>query len=226
MALMTDGMMWFKKTFQDQVTAGTAGTSFTLDLLTAIAVQETFGIWGNLFNKLPVDQVLSLCAGDTLDAPNRRAFPVNKADLLTFERGAEVFAAARAALEAMGQQIAVYGGIAAKNPDKFCHGFGIFQYDIQFCKIDPDYFIGQQWGDFDKALGKCVTELKAAQVRAGLGGQAELSDEELAHVAIAYNSGRFIPAKGLQQGFQDANGKFYGELIAQYIAMAAGVQPA
>jgi hypothetical protein len=226
MALITDGMIWFKQTFQDQVTAGIESTPFTLDFLTAIAVQETFEIWGNLFKKLPVDQVLQLCVGDTLDAPNRHAFPVNKADLLSFERGQEVFDAARAALEAMGEQIAVYGKIAATHPEKFCHGFGIFQFDIQFCKADPDYFIGQQWGDFDNSLGKCLTELKAAQARAGLGDQTELSDEELAHVAIAYNCGRFIPARGLKQGFQDASGKFYGEMIAQYISMAAGVEPA
>lgn len=223
MALMTDGMRWFKESFQDQIAAATAGTPFTLDFLTAIAVQETFEIWGSLFNKLPVVQVLLLCVGDTLDAPNRRAFPVNKADLLTFERGAEVFAAARAALEDMGEQIPVYHKIALAHPEKFCHGFGIFQYDIQFCKQDPDYFIGKQWGDFSKALGKCLTELKAAQVRIGLGGQTELSAEELAHVAIAYNCGRFNPARGLKQGFQDANGKFYGENIAQYIALAATV---
>jgi len=223
MALMTDGMRWFKETFQDQIQAGIDGTPFTLDFLTAIAVQETFEIWGNLFSRLPVDQVLELCVGDTLDTPNRNAFPINKADLLSFERGQEVFDVARAALEAMGEQIAVYHQIAINHPDKFCHGFGIFQYDIQFCKEDPDYFIGRQWKDFDQALAKCLTELKAAQARAGLSGETELSDEELAHVAIAYNTGRFNPAKGLKQGFQDANGKFYGEMIAQYIATAATV---
>ncbi len=29
----------------------------------------------------------------------------------------------------------------AKLPHKFCHGYGIFQYDLQFFLTDPDYFL-------------------------------------------------------------------------------------
>ena len=46
---------------------------------------------------------------------------------------------------------------------------------------------------------------------------------EQAFVAIAYNAGSFKPERGLKQGFKDSSGKFYGELIAQYIALAKTV---
>ena len=130
---------------------------------------------------------------------------------------------AREELEAVGQVNAAYHRIAISNPNKFCHGFGIFQYDIQFCKKDPEYFIDKKWKIFGNALAKGITELKAAQKTAKLGAKNQLTDAELAHVAIAYNTGRFNPSRGLKQGFKDSTGKFYGELVAQYIALAHAV---
>jgi hypothetical protein len=62
--------------------------------------------------------------------------------------------------------------------------------------------------------------LKQSQKRANLGDKKHLRDTELAHVAIAYNAGSFDPRRGLKQGFKDSTGKHYGELIAQYIALA------
>jgi len=125
----------------------------------------------------------------------------------------------------MGQFIAVYHKIAKANPDKFCHGFGIFQYDLQFAKagVDPDYFLNRDWFDFGKCLTKALHELKGGLAKAGVAGKPVLTPEELAHVAIAYNTGSFNPAKGLKQGFKDASGKFYGELIFSYILLAQTV---
>jgi hypothetical protein len=220
MTRMTDGMKWFKNTFGGAVATATANTPYTLDFLTAIAVQESFEIWGNIFDSHPTDKVLELCVGDTIDGPSRKAFPTSKSALLSMPRGAEVFAVAREELEAVGQVNASYHRIAISNPNKFCHGFGIFQYDIQFCKSDSDYFINKGWKIFANALAKAITELKAAQKKAKLNTKSQLTDEELAHVAIAYNTGSFNPARGLKQGFKDSTGKFYGELIAQYIALA------
>jgi hypothetical protein len=223
MSKLTDGMQWFKTTFGAQVNAGIKGTPFSLNFLTAIAVQESFEVWGNIYNNHPVDQVLELCVGDTIDGPSRKAFPTSKAALLAIPKGDQIFAAARAALEAVGNVNAAYHKIAMANPNKFCHGFGIFQYDIQACKVDADYFIQSGWKTFAASLQKCLTELAAAQKRAGLGGKTTLSNMEMAFVAIAYNAGSFNPARGLKQGFKDSSGKFYGELIAQYIDLAATV---
>jgi hypothetical protein len=223
MARITDGMHWFKVTFGDRVNTVVASSPYSLNFLTAIAVQESFAIWGDLYKTLPETEVLSLCAGDTIDGPSRKAFPTSKAALLSIPHGAELFAVARADLEAAGEHNAAYHRIAVSNPNKFCHGFGIFQYDIQFCKTDPDYFLQRKWQKFDLALAKAMSELKEAQSRAHLASKPHLTDTEMAFVAIAYNAGGFNPKKGLKQGFKDSTGKFYGELIAQYIALAATV---
>lgn len=220
---LLDGMRWFKSTFGGAVNSAIKDTPYTLNFLTAIAVQESFEIWGGLFKTLPAPEVLSLCVGDTIDGPSRKAFPTSKAALLSIPRGAELFAVARADLEKVGEHNAAYHRIAVSNPNKFCHGFGIFQYDIQFCKQDPEYFIQRKWQKFDLTLAKALSELKQSQKRAKLGTKKQLTDTELAHVAIAYNAGSFDPNRGLKQGFKDSTGKFYGELIAQYIAMAATV---
>jgi hypothetical protein len=39
-------------------------------------------------------------------------------------------------------------------------------------------------------------------------------------VAIAYNTGTFIPSLGLKQGHQDDDGKFYGEQIFDFLETA------
>ena len=223
MTRMTEGMKWFKNNFGAAIAQAAENTPFTLDFLTAIAVQESFEIWGNIFNSLPTERVLELCVGDTIDGPSRKAFPTSKSALLSIPRGEAIFAVAREELEAVGQVNAAYHRIAISNPNKFCHGFGIFQYDIQFSKKDPEYFIDKEWKIFGNALAKGITELKAAQKTARLGAKNQLTNSELAHVAIAYNTGRFNPSRGLKQGFKDSTGKFYGELVAQYIALAHAV---
>jgi hypothetical protein len=80
---------------------------------------------------------LTFCVGDTLDTPNRSAFPKNKAALLSVNKGDEMFDIARKALEAVGAYVPGYKTVANSYPNKFCHGFGIFQLDLQFFKEDP-----------------------------------------------------------------------------------------
>src|SRR6185295_10565587 len=101
-------MKWFKQNFHAEVEAAIAHTPFTLDLLVALACQETGDVWPILRKKpLTLDQILALCVGDTIDfkPPNggRKAFPRNKAALLAAPRGDEMFAVARKALEDMAQ---------------------------------------------------------------------------------------------------------------------------
>ena len=52
MTRMTDGMKWFKNNFVAAIAQAAENTPFTLDFLTAIAVQESFEIWGNIFDFL------------------------------------------------------------------------------------------------------------------------------------------------------------------------------
>jgi hypothetical protein len=118
--------------------------------------------------------------------------------------------------------IPAYRG-AASRPDKFCHGFGIFQLDLQFFKTEPDYFLSRRYADFDAALARCVGELKSALKRLGWQAKTSLSDAEMAGVAIAYNTGRYDPAKGLKQGYFDGS-KYYGENYYAYLQLAKGAR--
>jgi hypothetical protein len=223
MAAVADGMGWFRQNFGAAVTAALGSTGYSLDLLTAIAVQETFEVWAGLFRTMPPAQVLQLCVGDTLDAPNRSAFPTSKAELVAAPDGQAIFQVARQALEQMAEHIHSYQG-AVRNPDKFCHGFGIFQYDIQFCTEDPGFFLEHQWYDFGACLRKALMELDEAKRRAYGPGKNQLTHDEMVYIAIAYNTGRVNTHGSFKQGFFDHDsGKFYGELIADYMATARGV---
>ena len=218
-------VLWFKTQFQPTIAAAIAGTPFSVDMITAFACQETGEVWPTLRRQgLPTKRILELCVGDTLDdTGGRGAFPKNKAELLAAPNGARMFKVARQALVDMASSIPAYRSVAAR-PDKFCHGFGIFQLDLQFFKTEPDYFLDKRYADFGAALGKCVAELKAAMQRMGWQGKTTLTDLEQAGVAIAYNTGRYNPAKGLKQGYFDGS-KYYGENYYAYLQLAASTVP-
>ena len=211
-------MQWFKENFHAEIETAIASTPFTLDLLVAVACQETGHIWSVLRKKpsFTVDRILALCVGNSLDAPNRSAFPKTKATLHAKPRGDEMFVIARQALVDMAQHIP---GFPVSNPNKFCHGYGMFQFDLQFFQEDPDYFLEKRYEKFSETLGKCIGELTSKATKIGLFSKPSLSDMELTAVAIAYNTGNFIPSKGLKQGhFNGA--KFYGEEIFDFLRVA------
>lgn len=216
-------ILWFKQQFQKQIEPALAGTPLSVDMIVALACQETGDIWPVLRKKgLNVAQILSLCVGDTLDADKgRRAFPQTKADLIEKPGGTQMFDIARQALVDMAQHIDGYAGAVAK-PHKFCHGFGLFQLDLQFFLSDPQYFLQKRYEQFDQTLGKCVAELRNALRKLGLQDRASLSDLEMAAVGIAYNTGKFKPDKGLKQGHFDGS-KFYGEAIFDFLRLSQTV---
>jgi hypothetical protein len=221
---------WFKDQFATEIEAAVAGGPFDLDMVVAIACQETGHIWQRLRkepNPLTRDEILALCVGDTIDAKpggkGRRAFPKNKAELLAHPRGQQMFAIARKALEDMAPHVPGFGGAVA-NKNKFCRGFGLFQFDLQFFKTEPDYFLERRYEKFDETLGKCLHELKNAKKKiASLKNKTSLSDEEFAFVAIAYNTGGFKPSKGLMQGFKGPDGRFYGQNIFDFVRLSRTV---
>jgi hypothetical protein len=217
-----DAFQWFKSTFHSQIEPAVAGTPFSVDLIAAIAAQETGHIWGPLHDTLDVDTLLEICVGDTLDADKgRRAFPKTRDDLIAADRGQDMFRVAHDALVAMAEHVPSFAGVA-KRAAKFCHGYGIFQYDLQFFKTDPDYFLNREWRRFERSLDKAIEELTSAMSRTDVAGQETLSDLEQVHVAIAYNAGSFKPAKGLKQGFFDGE-KFYGEMILDFLRLSQTV---
>jgi len=217
-------ILWFKQNFQTDIETAIAGTAYDVDFLVAIACQETGEVWPILRTKpLSVAQIAALCVGDTLDADKgRTAFPKTKADLLSKPNGAAMFAIARQALVDMAKYIPGYQG-AVTNPDKFCHGYGVFQYDLQFFLIDPDYFLQKKYEQFGESLGKAITELNTAAKDIHLDNKNPLSDLDMCAIAIAYNCGGYDPAKGLKQGHFDGT-HYYGEEIFAFIQASRAVK--
>lgn len=218
-----ENIKWFKDQFKTKIEEVTAGTPFGINLLTAIAVQETGYLWGNLRRTLSTDEVLKLCVGDTIDAPGRGAFPKNKAELLTRPRGGEMFTIARAALESIARHNADYRRVAAASPNKFCRGYGIFQYDLQFFKTNPSFFLEKRWYNFKDCLQVFVQDELKGTLRALYGaGKTTLTDRESVFLAIAYNTGagRVRLSGDFKQGHKDSGGKYYGEYIQQYLQLS------
>lgn len=214
-----DDISWFKTQFQLEILAAIENTPFRLELLVAIALQETGYLWRNIYKRESVARTLELCVGDTIGAPDRKAFPVDKVALEAKPKGKEMFQIARQALE----DIALYNNdfkIAARNPDRFCRGFGIFQYDLQFFLSNPDYFLEKQWYEFDECLARCVEELKSKLIRIYGRDKTDLTDKEMVYVAIAYNKGNVDFSGGFKQGHKDRSGKYYGEYIWEYLQLA------
>lgn len=216
-------IQWFKTQFQTQIEPQLADSPLTVDFITAIACQETGDVWPVLRTRsISLERILALCVGDTLDDnKGRSAFPRNQAELLAASDGAQMFDIAHQALVDMAQLIPGYAEIA-KKPNKFCHGFGLFQRDLQFFKQDPQYFLQRRYERFDDTLAMCLGELRRALKKLGLDKRLSLSELELAAVGIAYNTGGFNPRKGLRQGHFDGR-QFYGEKIFDFIRLAQTV---
>jgi hypothetical protein len=215
-------MRWFKQQFQQKINNALQGTPFTLDFMTALACQETGEVWPILRKKdMSLDRICELCVGDTIDG--RKAFPRSRAELESAPNGKKMFQIARAALVDMAQFINGYKEVV-KNPNKFCHGYGVFQYDIQFFENeDPDYFLERRYTNFEASLQKALGELRNATKKLHLQDKPQLTDLEMTHIAIAYNTGDFKPALGLKQGHKSDDGKFYGEQVIGFIQLAKTV---
>src|SRR3954453_6051919 len=188
-----DNIRWFKQQFRSQIEPALIGTPLDLDMIVAIACQETGYIWGTLRTKgLPLDRVVALCVGDTIDyrspGKGRQAFPRTKDALVAEPNGQQMFAIARQALEEMATYIPGYE-TAVANPRKFCHGFGVFQRDLQFFKDDPDYFLQRRYETFAAALAHCVSELQRGLTKFGYLSRASITDVQFVKVAIVYNTG-------------------------------------
>jgi hypothetical protein len=217
-------ILWFKTHFGAEIAQAVQGTVFDVDMLTAIACQETGSLWGQMRHEpgLTPTQIAALCCGDTLDADKgRSAFPRTKEALLAADRGAEMFAIARQALLAMAEHVPGFG-FAKTNQRKFAHGYGVFQYDLQFFKTNPDYFLNKDYEIFGKSLARALGELKNGLKTMKLQNQASITDADFCKVAICYNTGGFVASRGLKQGHED-HGKFYGEFIRDFLALARTV---
>lgn len=219
MSATDDAMRWLRDTFGARIDAAIAGTPFKRNLIIAIAMQETSYIWMKVYKERSVADTLAVCVGDSIDAPRRSAFPKNRAELEARPRGKAMFKIARKALEDIAVINSGYRPAAAK-PDKFCHGYGMFQYDLQFFLEDPDFFVDMKWATFEGTIAKCVKELKDKLKRVYGAGKHTLTRDESVYVAIAYNKGSANLNKDFKQGYKGDDGKYYGENIDFYLRKA------
>ncbi len=211
-------LVWFKDTFGATIRNKLQNTPFDVDLLTAIAYQETGYLWGRMINKTTLEDLLLCCTGDTIDNPGRKAFPKNREELLSFSNGEQMFPIARQALKDVGRWDSIFKKLYDNNPNKFCRGYGIFQYDLQFFKVNPNYFLNREWANFGSCIDLAIAELKAAQKRIpSLKGKTELTSKDKIFVSIAYNTGSANVNGTLKQGHKNSDsGKYYGELVNDF----------
>ncbi len=229
MTTFSSSILWFRAQFAKKIKAKLkqTGLPFDVDFLAALAFQETGFVWSVLQAKgYSTSEILKLCVGDTLDEDKgRRAFPKTKEHLLAHPQGQAMFEIARACGLALSKHVKGYDFVRT-NPAKFCRGFGIFQYDLQFFRTNPNHFLNRKFEDFDACLDLCLGELKRGLVTLGYTAKPKLSDLELTRVAIAYNTGGYKPGLGLKQGHKNGNGQFYGELVYELIAKCRSVPDA
>jgi len=215
---------WFHDNFRRPVALATAGTPFRPDLIVAIAMKETGYLVDRLVAAgLPVPDVLERCVGDTKERRKKKV-AANRATLEAADHGEQIFRVARHALELVAPYSQGYRKALA-DPDKFCRGFGIFQYDLQFFLADRAFFLDRKWCDFDECLSRFIKELRQAQHRNRWDTKKQLSVDEEVGLAIAYNAGSYKPERGLKQGHRNkASGEFYGEEVARTLEWIGALQ--
>ena len=176
--------------------------------MTAFACQETGGIWPVLRTPGLADTRASSSSASATrsDAVADRRWPARVPEeqgpsCSRCRGGDRMFEIARQGLVDMADHIRDYRGAAAR-PDKFCHGFGIFQLDLQFFKTQPDYFLEASLRATSIcALPRCVGRAEGGAEAASAGRRRpSLSEAEMAAVAIAYNTGGFNPAARPEAG--------------------------
>lgn len=218
-------MLWFKETFEAKITPKLVNTPFDLALLMAIAYQETGYMWGRMIGKITLEDLLMCCTGDTIGSPGRKAFPRDRAQLEAHPNGDKMFAIARKALKNAGRFSATYDMEYKTKPDKFCRGYSLYQYDLQYFEENPGFFLNEEWGDADKVTDMAIGELKKSQRRIkSLKGKTSLSYREKVYVAIAYNQGGADVNMDFKQGhYNKSSKKYYGESLNDYYLIALGL---
>ncbi len=215
-----ENLKWIKNNFGETINSKFKDTLFDPKIAIAIAQQETGYLIAKMRNAgVPTNIILQNCVGDTLDTPNRKAFPINKADLLSQSDGDEMFQTAREALSFIAEYDTAYAKVL-KNEKKFCHGYGIFQYDLQFFLTDKEFFINKEWYNFESCLNKMFKEINHVANYIYPNIQDNYTDTQLTYIAIGYNKGaRGVKInKNFKQGYKDGE-KYYGEHIHDSIQL-------
>ncbi len=147
---------WMKDNFGDAIRAAVAGTPFSLDIVCAIACQETAFVWIHFLDDLSNAEILARCVFDASgDYPGtqRSAFPRNTAAFRQkydddFTQMLIDEANKTRVLRGFGPQNWVY------------KGYGIYQYDLQHVTSNEAFFRQKQWYQHDQCLAMLMRELR------------------------------------------------------------------
>ena len=158
---------WIKSNYGSVIANSISGMPFNIDLICGIACQETAYFWLNFIHTLSPDQVLARCVLDASgDYPGTRrsAFPMNtEAFVKKYGIDAANFLIAEAnltrSLRGFGPQNWVY------------KGYGIFQYDLQYIELDPNFFFEKQWYSFESCLNRALKELFEKLIKVAIFGR-------------------------------------------------------
>ncbi|MNF28758.1 hypothetical protein D3C84_94470 [compost metagenome] len=146
---------WLLKHFGDDMRAAVKGKLYQLEHLCAIVCQETAYKWLKWIDVTKPQTIIERCvfdaSGDSSQSP-RSAFPKNTkafrdvyGDSLTNMLINEANLTRK--MQNMSDKQWVY------------KGYGIFQYDLQHIRTDPDFFVKKQWYSFSTCLHKVCSEL-------------------------------------------------------------------
>jgi hypothetical protein len=147
---------WLKKNFGQQIAAAVDGTHYSVDNICGIACQETAYFWLGMLDQMSAQEVCARCVLDASgDAPGtkRRAFP---RDTKAFR---DVYGNERT--DMLIEEANKTRSLRKMNPRNWIYkGYGLFQYDLQFVKVDPHFFFKKQWYDFSVCLERVMHELR------------------------------------------------------------------
>jgi len=146
---------WMKTNFGEEIRRATANTSFSLDIVCAIACQETAYFWVSLISRLSTDEILARCVLDASgDVPNSSRGPFPKNTQAFRSRYGDDFTNM---LIAEANQTRQLRGMGPKN--WVYKGYGIFQYDLQAVEEDEQFFREKKWYVFSECLDRLMKEL-------------------------------------------------------------------
>jgi hypothetical protein len=162
-AQATKAVNWLKSNFGQQIADAVKDTHYSVDNICGIACQETAYFWLNFIDKLSPRDICGRCVLDASgDAPDtsRSAFPRNT-EVFRNTYGPE-------RTQMLIDEANLTRALRKFQPKDWVYkGYGIFQYDLQFVEVDPDFFFQKQWYDFSACLDRVMRELRRTWAQHG-----------------------------------------------------------
>lgn len=162
-----EAAFWMRQHFDAQIREVVAGTPWNVELIIAIACQETAYKWLHWIKDYSPEVILARCVFDTSGEPEfpdapRSAFPKTRFDFV--ERYGTDFL--KMLVEESNKTRRMQGWHDAPY---LCRGYGIFQYDLQHVLTDREWFEQKRWYSLSECLVKLVAELNVkAQAKSTL----------------------------------------------------------